>query len=285
MAPAAGTYYISIISNGGAGDFTVTATEGELVPAVESGSTIWGEVEGSGSNIYRLEVTEPGQLLVMVLVGNPAVDLDLRVAAYNETGDTLASLSGASSGSLESVSQVLPEPGVYEVVVTSYFAEESSSYFLTSVLENPILLGGQWAIDATASSQYGEENNSALQATGPQDTLNAGDYPTAWAPASADSGEETLELFYEHPVTPYAIDIYENNKPGAVIRVEAYNLQTDEWEVLWEGEASQPAELSRVFSPELASVDFTTDAIRLTLDSVAVPGYNEIDAVELYGRP
>lgn len=285
MAPVAGVYHISIIGYGDVGEFEVTASEGDLAPELVSGQTNWGTIPGSGSNVYRLEVDETGMLLVMVLVGSDIVDLDLHVTAYNEEGDTVAYLSGATGGSMETVSQVLTEPGVYEVVVTSYFGEGDTAYFLTSILADPTLLGGQWATDAVASSEYGEEGWSALQAAGPQDTFAAGDYTTAWASAEPDGGEETLELFFDFPVVPTAVEIYESYNPGAVIAVDAYNIDTGEWVTLWEGEAAPAEEAYRIFSPELAEADFRTDQIRLVLDTAAVPGYNEIDAVQLFGRP
>ncbi|HXF61975.1 MAG TPA: hypothetical protein VNK95_10170, partial [Caldilineaceae bacterium] len=285
MAPVAGVYHITIDSNGGVGEFGVTASEGDLAPELVSGQTIWDTIPGSGNNIYRLVVDEAGSLLVMVLVGSHTIDLDLRVASYNADGDTVAYLSGATGGSLESVSQVLTEPGVYEVVVTSYFGEEDSAYFMTTILEDPTLLGGQWASDAYASSEYGEDSWSALQATGPQDTFEAGDQTTAWASAEADGGEETLELFFDYQVIPTGIEIYESYNPGAVVAVDAYNIDADEWVTLWEGEAAPAEEAYRIFSPELAGADFRTNQIRLVLDTAAVPGYNEIDAVQLFGRP
>ncbi|HYF50889.1 MAG TPA: hypothetical protein VEJ63_15850, partial [Planctomycetota bacterium] len=48
----------------------------------------------------------------------------------------------------------------------------------------------QWAIDATASSEYQADQWSAKQATGKPNTPNAGDAPTAWASMNADGGEE-----------------------------------------------------------------------------------------------
>ena len=54
---------------------------------------------------------------------------------------------------------------------------------------------------------------------------------------------------------------------------------------MWEGEAGPIEDTMRMFSPELTGVDFATNGIRLVLDTSAVEGWNEIDAVELLGRP
>ena len=124
-----------------------------------------------------------------------------------------------------------------------------------------------------------------LQATGAPDTPAAGDFDTAWAPEGTEVGEQTLELTYEYAVMPTAVRIYENYNPGAVIRIEAYDAAGDAWVTLWEGEAEAPEEDFRVFSPELAEVDFAANVIRIVLDTDAIENWNEIDAVELAGRP
>jgi hypothetical protein len=67
----------------------------------------------------------------------------------------------------------------------------------------------QWASDATASSEWGSQDYSAKQVTGKPDTLNHGDSKTAWAPRSQDGTTEWLELTYERPVKPAAINIRE----------------------------------------------------------------------------
>ena len=116
-------------------------------------------------------------------------------------------------------------------------------------------------------------------------TPAAGDYDTAWASAETDAGEETLELTYEYSVVPAAVHIYESYNPGAVVAVEAYDADADEWVALWEGEAAATEEPIRVFSPEMTAPEFATNVIRLVLDTAAVEGWNEIDAVQLVGRP
>jgi NitT/TauT family transport system permease protein len=55
--------------------------------------------------------------------------------------------------------------------------------------------------------------------------------------------------------------------------------------VLWEGAVEESDTPFRIYSPALAPVDFVTDQIRLTLDTSVVTGWNEIDAVQLFGRP
>lgn len=285
IAPVAGTYYITVESNAGVGDYDLTISEGDLAPALENNTTIWDTIGTSSRNVYRLVVEEPGQLLLLALVGSPEVDLDIQVAAYNADGEQVAYLSGATGGSVEIASQLLTEPGVYEVTISSYFYEGESNYFLRTQLIDPTLLGGQWAIDATASSQYGEDGFSASQATGPQDTFQPGDYDTAWTAEGTEVGEQTLELGYTYAVIPYAVEVYESYNPGAVVAIELYDAEAGEWVVAWTGEAAVPEELYQINLYPLDQLGIRTDRIRLVLDTDAVPGYNEIDAVQLFGRP
>lgn len=140
-----------------------------------------------------------------------------------------------------------------------------------------------WAEAATASSQYGTRNNAASQAAGPPDTRTAGDHATAWAPADKDGGVEWLEVTYPAPLVPAELNLHENCGPGCVTRVEARDEQTGRWTVLWEGK-DPTGEPSGVFSPPLTSNTFAARVFRLHIDT-SVPGWNEIDAVELIGNP
>ncbi len=285
VAPVAGIHYITLKSNDGVGDYDVTATEGDLAPALENNTTVWGTIEPSSRNVYRLEVVDPGQLLVLALVGSPEVDLDLQVAAYNARGEQISHASASTLSSVEILSHLLTEPGIYEVTISAYFHDQSTNYFLRTQLTDPGLIAGQWAVDAVASSQYGDDSYAASQATGPRDTFQAGDYPTAWASSEADGGEQALELIYQYPVTPYAVEVYESYNPSAIVAVELYDAASDAWIVAWEGQAVQAEEQYQINLYELESVGVKTDRIRLVLDTDAIPGYNEIDAVQLFGRP
>ncbi len=141
----------------------------------------------------------------------------------------------------------------------------------------------QWAVDVEATSQYSDGEWSAAQVSGEPDTPDAGDFATAWAADSADAGIEQLTLGYPQAVVPTGIEIYESYNPGAVVTVEAYDIDGDAWVVLWEGTADTAGQESAVFSPPLTAPDFATTVIRIAVDETAVEGWNEIDAVKLIG--
>jgi len=120
---------------------------------------------------------------------------------------------------------------------------------------------------------------------GEPDTPEPGDFSTAWAASDSDAQIETLTLTFEQAVIPIAIEIYESYNPGAVVRIEVLDPNTDEWVVVWEGVSDTVGQEIAVFRPELQPVDFATNQVRLTIDEPSVVGWNEIDAVKLIGLP
>ena len=262
-------------------------TEGDLAPALELDVATWGNVKAGARAVFALNVTKPGDFLTVALIGpaDETIDLDLNISGYSADGYAISGASGSSIGASEIVSLPLLEAGLYEIAVNAQYADADSDFILLARRQNPNTLAGQWAIDATATSQYGDDGYAALQTTGAPNTPYAGDFDTAWASEEAEAGEQTLELTYEHAVVPNVVNIYENYNPGAVISIEAFDAANNEWVILWEGDAQAVEERMRVFSPTLETVDFATDSIRIVLDTDAVDGWNEIDAVELAGRP
>ena len=147
----------------------------------------------------------------------------------------------------------------------------------------PQRLVRQWAAKASASTEYSNPQWAASQATGEPNTAAAGDHQTAWASREEDAGDEWLELQYAKPVIPTLVRIHETFNPGAVVKVEASDPHGS-WKVLWEGRAAVPREKIRWFEVK-PTRRVATSKLRLTLDSKAIPGWNEIDAVELVGHP
>ncbi|MCK6570206.1 hypothetical protein L6V77_03750 [Myxococcota bacterium] len=117
------------------------------------------------------------------------------------------------------------------------------------------------------------------QATGPADTPRAGDAQTAWATWQADAPGEWLELTYDRLVPVAEIQIHENDKPGAIARVLAGD-GTAPPVVVFEGPYSVTGERNLL---KIRAGGVPARLIRIELASERVPGWNEIDAVELIG--
>jgi hypothetical protein len=119
------------------------------------------------------------------------------------------------------------------------------------------------------------------QAAGEPDTFQGGDIVTAWASLTPDASPEWLQLEYERAVPVAGVNIRETYNPGAVCKVTAVaddGTQT----TLWEGK-DPTTEAPGAFAVPVQG-EVTARRIKVYLDSPAVPGWNEIDAVELVGQ-
>lgn len=293
--------------------FTIHVEEGSLAEMLQPDVPLSGDVQAERSSVHMLSVPESNVFVTVYLVGaNLSDDLDLRANVNDSEGNYYKSTSSANSGSAEVMGAFADVPTVWQIEVDGSYISDDTSYTLlarvepvdaltsgataSATEEAPVATAeepaeepvegaeGQWAIDATASSEYGDTGFSAAQATGEPNVPEASDNSNAWAPMGTDDGVETLDLTYATAVVPTAIAIYESFNPGAVISVAALDPNSNEWITLWEGE-SPTNETLRVFSPELTPPDFATDQIRITLDTSLVEGWNEIDAVQLIGEP
>jgi hypothetical protein len=119
------------------------------------------------------------------------------------------------------------------------------------------------------------------QAIGAPDSKGAGDQRTAWASLQADGGEQWLETNYAKSVEIAQVRVLENDNPGAIVRIVAI-LDGGTEIPLWSGEEPKlTAPADQVFP---ARPGIVASKVRVILDTNKVPGWNEIDAVELIGR-
>ncbi len=118
---------------------------------------------------------------------------------------------------------------------------------------------------------------SAMQATGAPDAQFGVDDPKAWASQDPDGGEEWLKLEYEKPVNAVAILVYESFNPGAVRDVLAYDSAGKEFTAI-SGRKPDSATKSGILTVPLAERR-EISSVKLILETKAVPGWNEIDAV------
>lgn len=150
---------------------------------------------------------------------------------------------------------------------------------------------GQWAVSATASSTYAGDKSPDSKAsyapnaaTGAPDVERYGDDGHSWASATADKGIEWLEVKFAKPVQATELRIRQNSAPGAFIKVELIDDGGGK-HTLWEGvdeEKYAPNAISwwrRTFE----KTSYKVSGARITLATNAVPGWNEIDAVQLIG--
>ncbi len=118
------------------------------------------------------------------------------------------------------------------------------------------------------------------QMIGAPDTASAGDFPTAWASLDPDGGPEWVVLDFPKEVEVGQVRVRETLGPGTIFMVSAILADGSE-KILWHGtEPAAEAPVEMEFNP---SSQVRSRRIRVQLDTSKVPGWNEIDAVELLG--
>jgi hypothetical protein len=148
-------------------------------------------------------------------------------------------------------------------------------------------LGGdthQWASQATASSEFGNPDYSASQATGAPDTTECGDTSTAWASANSN-GMDWLQLAYDTPVVPKQIEIHQSLNPGAITQVEVASQSVGQSEIVYQADPAVVNTCPFTLVIQVTGIDSKIDEITITVDQTNHNGWDEIDAVELIGTP
>jgi hypothetical protein len=171
---------------------------------------------------------------------------------------------------------------VFFFFITLLFSTCSEVEFLKGV---PIRQYASEVIDF--SSHYTNlPHYTAYEALGEENVFpNYGDLEFSWAPLTQDNQREFIVLGFETPQTIHTIEIYETYNPGAIDTVFVRNEGTGEWRKVYSKPARTDLPLeSRVFAIYFQETTFLVDAIRLALNSPAVPGWNEIDAVAIGGQ-
>jgi hypothetical protein len=129
---------------------------------------------------------------------------------------------------------------------------------------------------------------TAAQATGAPNTPTMGDIATAWAAAMPDNGEEWLSLQFTLEADLDRVRVVQSFNPGAITKVTAEGSDGRKVEL----EAKKPLPGAEVPANEPVVAEFVlptgislrATSILITIDEHKVPGWNEIDAVEMVGR-
>jgi hypothetical protein len=149
------------------------------------------------------------------------------------------------------------------------------------ILKDP---NGQWAVQATASSTYNDakevESWAANQAAGPPNVEKYGDDGHAWAPKTENGGLEWLDLTYVKPVHATEVRVRESFGSGAVIKIELQD-QKGAWHTVWTGTDTTKG-LDYLIA-KFPKTDYLATHVKVTLATNLIPGWNEIDAVQLVG--
>jgi len=139
----------------------------------------------------------------------------------------------------------------------------------------------QWAAYARASSEFSSIQFSAQQVRGAPDTMACGDFETAWKSADQFS-KEWLEVYFEQPITPTQLDIYETNHPSQITLVEILDESGGE-HTIYSGQPEE-SDCPSILSISIKDAGYRAFGVRITVDQSQLDlPWAMIDAVELLG--
>ncbi|MCP4426976.1 MAG: hypothetical protein GY803_21000 [Chloroflexi bacterium] len=216
---------------------------------------------------------------IIVALVTPTQPFTMFGAAPTESWGEFAPMFDAVLASVSFFNPAIETESVAVEVKPTTAAPEVESDTETAVAEIR-----QWASFAFASSEYGNPDWAASQATGAPDTLvkECADLPTAWASLDSDTAE-WIELTYDIPVIPTEINIIQTHSPDQVVRVELVDM-TGDYREIYTGE---PANLWDECPYTLSIpvyVKYEVVGLKISIDQSIIPTtWNEIDAVELVG--
>ena len=144
---------------------------------------------------------------------------------------------------------------------------------------------GQWATSAKAGSQYGNSGYAAMKSTGAPDVPIVGDSPSAWCPAGKNSGTDWLEVSFAKPVNATEVRVRQTNCPGSIVKIEAFEADGTA-HLWWEGaDTYKHSDLRETvwFAVRVPKTSYLVAKVKITLNLAAIPGWKQIDAVQLVG--
>jgi hypothetical protein len=251
------------------------------------------EVTPAGASIFQGESATVGATLTRS-GGNGAVDLTVTGVP---TG-VAAVVSNVQSAGLVTTATITLDvsgsitPGTYDLVVHGIWigVTEVRAAFALTVEREPIAepiapcpasgVCEQWAVSATASSEYTPSAWSASQATGLPDAAVCEDDGREWASVESN-GVDWLELVYRESVRPTEIRIHEVFG-SSIVKVEVKDDAGTYYTVYTAQSATQPC--SRILIIPIAGISAMVKVVRLSVDQRALNAWNEIDAVQLIGH-
>ncbi|MBL9199564.1 MAG: hypothetical protein JNL39_03615 [Opitutaceae bacterium] len=148
---------------------------------------------------------------------------------------------------------------------------------------------GQWAAAASAGSFQKNNYNyyTPARAAGEPKVVYPGYNTEAWCPAQQNTGDDWIELTFAKPTKAAAVRVRQTFNPGAIVKVEA--VESDGTAHLWwqgNDPYRRPANREIVwFAVRVPATSYPVAKIRLSLNLAAVPGWKQIDAVQLVAAP
>ena len=101
---------------------------------------------------------------------------------------------------------------------------------------------------------------------------------------------EYIEVNFTKPLYLTSVEIGENRGMGSIVRIKTWSDEGSSWYNLWEGTASNAIQehhakfgTFRQFGPSICEPPLKSNKVRIEMDTVAVPDWNELDYVKVFG--
>ncbi len=161
-----------------------------------------------------------------------------------------------------------------------------SSLLLASACQPVFAQQVQWASKVIAFSTEGEnpiapKQYSAVNVLGsPSVTSSFGLSPAAWSPATKDDlAEEFIHVGFSQPANIQQVLIHENFSPGAITLVDLIDAGGTAHRVFENKNPQAVGSVGRMLSVTMDRTPYLVMSVKVTLNSKAVSGFNQIDAI------
>ena len=141
----------------------------------------------------------------------------------------------------------------------------------------------QWAVKATATSEYDTSSWSAQQATGAPNVNACGDNSLAWA-SKTKTGIDSITLTFAIAVVPSQVNIHETFTPGSITGIELIPADGSKNIAIAQSSDSGFKTCPGLFSVNISGVTTTVSGVVIHVDQSKAASWDEIDAVQLVGQ-
>jgi len=144
----------------------------------------------------------------------------------------------------------------------------------------------QWVLAVVeASSRPSTSAGSDDRITGsPDSACRTGDFNfdfNSWRTLEPDGGVEWIAVRFAQPVYAFTIEVHEGFNPGAVVAVQVLD-EEGKWLSVWEDQ-DPTRDCPGVLKVNFPTFPFPVSVLRIEMNTSLIPGWNQLDAVQLVG--
>ncbi|MEQ1828233.1 MAG: cadherin domain-containing protein [Pirellula sp.] len=241
-------------------DLTTAGTDSDIYVDTSVANQVtfrWnGTAVADGGRVqFAATLASDGSIRFHYGAGNRNLTPTVGVSAGDGSAMTLVSYNGLSS--LENVNSILLQPQ----------AET----------------GPQWAASVIGfSSQYTTTSYSAAQTLGAPNTNTYGDATTAWAPLTANAGQEFITVGYAVPLFADGVTVRETWGNGFVTRIDLIDT-FDIVRTIWTGVDPSNIGTAVDFFIPFTKTTYAVKGVKVLIDTTKRTTWEEIDAIRLHG--